>query len=190
MGMLKGLGKLLIKYFFQGLLLTAPLVFTVLLTLKSVQWFDSLFEINTPGLGIIIFLISVTFLGFLASTIIIRPLFNFIDLALTKMPFIGIIYTSIKDLFSAFVGNDKKFNKPVLVKMNPDSEIQKIGFITQQDLTDLNLNDKVAVYFPHSYNFSGELFIVPTSQVETLNLPSAEVMKFIVSGGVSGLRIK
>lgn len=46
-------------------------------------------------------------------------------------------------------------------------------------------SEKVAVYFPHSYNFSGELFIVPAKQVKKLDAPPADVMKFIVSGGVA-----
>ena len=186
--MRKSVGSLLIKYFLQGLLLTAPLAFTVTLTVSTIKWFDDLLQIETPGIGIAIILVSITTLGFLASTIIIRPLFNFIDLTITKTPFLGIIYTSIKDLFNAFVGNDKKFNKPVLVKLNADQEVEKIGFITQTDLEQFGLDDKVAVYLPHSYNFSGELFIVPIKNVTPIDLPSAEVMKFIVSGGVAGLK--
>jgi uncharacterized membrane protein len=186
--MRNNIGKLLLKYFFQGLLLTAPLAFTVTLTYSTIKWFDSLLKIETPGLGILIILISITCLGFFASTIIIKPLFNFIDTTLTKTPFIGIIYTSIKDLFNAFVGNDKKFNKPVLVKLNIDQDLEKIGFITQSDLEALGLKNKIAVYLPHSYNFSGELFIVPSANVTPIDKPSSEVMKFIISGGVSGLK--
>jgi uncharacterized membrane protein len=42
-----------------------------------------------------------------------------------------------------------------------------------------------AVYFPHSYNFSGELYLVPKERVRYLKLSPSEVMKFIVSGGVT-----
>jgi uncharacterized membrane protein len=186
--MRKNIGALLLKYFLQGLLLTAPLAFTVSLTVSTIKWFDGLLHIKIPGLGILIILISITSLGYLASTIIIQPLFNFIDTAITKTPFLGIIYTSIKDLVNAFVGTDKKFNKPVLVKLNPELEIEKIGFITQTDLSALGIKDKIAVYLPHSYNFSGELFIVPVQNVTPIEMSSAEVMKFIISGGVSELK--
>ncbi|MEY3416873.1 MAG: hypothetical protein RL711_76 [Bacteroidota bacterium] len=181
----KNIGATLLKYFLQGLLLTAPLAFTVSLTVSTIRWFDGLLNITIPGLGILIIMISITSLGYLASTIIIQPLFNFIDLTITKTPFLGIIYTSIKDLFNAFVGNDKKFNKPVLVKLNAELGIEKIGFITQTDLSSLGITAKIAVYLPHSYNFSGELIIVPVENVTPINKSSAEVMKFIISGGVS-----
>ena len=101
------------------------------------------------------------------------------------MPLIKTIYESVTDLLSAFVGNKKKFNVPVMVKMNKESDIYKLGFLTREDLSQLGIpNTYVAVYLPHSYNFSGNMFVVPSTQVTTLNLPSSEVMKFIVSGGV------
>jgi uncharacterized membrane protein len=85
----------------------------------------------------------------------------------------------------AFVGKEKKFNQPVRVKVNLISDLEKLGFITESDLSDLGIKDKVAVYFPHSYNFSGELFIVPVSQITPLDVPAGVLMKFIVSGGVT-----
>jgi len=89
---------------------------------------------------------------------------------------------------NAFVGKDKKFTEPVLVKVNKDSELEKLGFITQHDLTTLGIEaGKVAVYLPHSYNFSGNLFIVPASNVKPLNANSAEIMKFIVTAGVTAI---
>ncbi len=97
-----------------------------------------------------------------------------------------VVYSAFNDLFSAFVGKEKKFNKPVLVLVNPISNLEKLGFLTEDDLSKLDETEKVAVYFPHSYNFSGELFIVPRSQVRLININPAEVMKFIVSAGVSG----
>ena len=84
------------------------------------------------------------------------------------------------------MGKEKKFNKPVLVKVNQISDLEKLGFVTEENLTVLNEKDKVAVYFPHSYNFSGELFIVPKSQIRHLDINSSEMMKFIVSAGLTG----
>jgi uncharacterized membrane protein len=83
------------------------------------------------------------------------------------------------------VGKKKKFNQPVLVTINRDTNLQRLGYITQSDLTNLGIYDKVAVYLPHSYNISGNLFIVPKEHVTPLQANGAELMKFIVSGGVS-----
>jgi uncharacterized membrane protein len=91
-------------------------------------------------------------------------------------------------LLGAFVGDKKKFNKPVLVRINKDNNLHQIGFVTQADLTDLGLDDMVVVYFPHSYAFSGYHYFVAKENVKPLNIPGPTAMKFIVSGGVSGFR--
>jgi len=108
-----------------------------------------------------------------------------------KIPIINLLFTSLKDILSAFVGKERKFSNPALVKINHLTNLEKLGFITQEDLSKIGVKDKkVAVYFPHSYNFSGELFIVPAEQVTPLDLPSSEIMKFIVSGGVIDIEAK
>jgi hypothetical protein len=89
------------------------------------------------------------------------------------------------DLISAFVGDKRKFTQAAIVLINKEAGVHKIGFVTQNDLTSLGVSNMVAVYFPHSYAFSGELMLVPKENVQMLDMPSAEVMKLIVSGGVS-----
>jgi len=126
--------------------------------------------------------------GYLASSLLAGPLFNMLEDLMVKVPLVNIIYTSLKDLIAAFVGDKKKFDKPVLVALTSDLTVLKPGFITQEDLSMLGLVDQVAVYLPHSYNFSGNLFIVPAKYVKPMNATGADVMKFIVSGGVSGLQ--
>ena len=102
-----------------------------------------------------------------------------------RLPIVKTVYSALKDFFSAFVGSEKKFNKPVLVKVNLISNLEKIGFVTTEDLSELGIHDKVTVYFPHSYNFSGEMFIVPKEHITPLDIAPSEAMKFVVSGGVT-----
>jgi uncharacterized membrane protein len=97
----------------------------------------------------------------------------------------------LKDLFSGFVGEKRKFNQPVLVKVNAVSELEKLGFLTQEDVSNIGVEgNKAAVYFPHSYNFSGELFIVPCEHITKIEGSPSEIMKFIVSGGVTTYNYK
>ena len=185
--------KRLIRYFFQGLLYLAPagvtlymvyLIFTFIDGLMR-KYIDKIFNLDIPGTGLLIILIGITILGFIGQTILFRPIRRLGDKIMNSAPLVKVIYSSLKDLLSAFVGKEKKFNKPVLVKVNTISDLEKVGFITQTDLSDLGIKDKVAVYFPHSYNFSGEMFIVPEKNITPLDIPAAEAMKFIVSGGVT-----
>lgn len=176
----------LLNYFFRGILILVPITFTVYLIAVSLQWVDSLIPVNVPGLGLIIVLGTIILFGYLASTIIARPIFDLVEDIVISIPLISPIYSSTKDLLSAFVGDKKKFTESVLVTMDAVNGIQKLGFITQHDLQIFGLVDKVAVYLPHSYNFSGNFYIVPKDRVTMLAMPASDVMKFIVSGGVSG----
>ncbi|NVO20467.1 MAG: DUF502 domain-containing protein [Bacteroidetes bacterium] len=186
----------LIRYFLQGLLLLAPIAITVYALVVLFEFVDGLLisylteliGFRIPGLGLIIILATITLVGLMGSTILFKPIINSIDRLVSQAPLVNIIYTSIKDFMSAFVGKDKKFNEPVLVKVNKDSELEKLGFITQHDLTKLGLEKgKVAVYLPHSYNFSGNLFIVSSENVRPIDASPAEVMKFIVTAGVTSI---
>lgn len=177
--------RLLLKYFLQGLLYVAPIGVTVYMVIALIAWMDSLLLINIPGLGFLIIVSFITILGYFGSLFIAQPVIGSVEAFVKKIPLLGMVYTSIKDLTSAFVGKKKKFNQPVLVNLSKDSNLQRLGYVTQPDLSKLGIVDRVAVYFPHSYNISGNLFIVPKDQVTPLNVNGAEFMKFIVSGGVA-----
>ncbi|MCH7412637.1 DUF502 domain-containing protein [Belliella sp. R4-6] len=178
--------KRFIKYFFRGLLFVVPFALTVYVIVLTINFLDGIIPIPIPGLGILIMLGFITFVGYLASLFITKPLFDLFEKWVFKIPLINIVYTSIKDLMSAFVGDKKKFNIPVIVKLSEG--MSRLGFITQDNLSILEEDHLVAIYFPHSYNFSGNLYLVPRENVRILNnVKSSDVMKFIVSGGVSNL---
>ncbi|MDR2037810.1 MAG: DUF502 domain-containing protein [Bacteroidales bacterium] len=183
----------LINYFLQGLLYIAPLGITLFIIYTLFGFIDgllhttiqNLFGIYIPGLGLVAILLIITLLGFVGQTVIAQPIKKQMTRLLNQAPLLQTIYTSIKDFFSAFVGKERKFTHPVLVKVNRSADMEKMGFITQDDLSELNLKGKVAVYFPHSYNFSGELFIVPAENITPLDIPPKDAMKFIVTGGIA-----
>jgi uncharacterized membrane protein len=107
------------------------------------------------------------------------------DAIFSRAPIVRIIYTSIKELTEAFVGDRRRFDHPVVVDLFPESDIQAVGFVTREDLTGLGIRDRVAVYFPQSYNFAGQLVVVPAARVTRLEAVSSDVLAFIVSGGVT-----
>jgi uncharacterized membrane protein len=171
--------------FFRGLLLVAPVAITGFALVSALTYVDNLFHIEFPGLGILIVISGITVVGALSQTFLIDPILARMEKLITKLPLAALIYSSVKDLLSAFVGEKKKFDQPVLVELLPGSQIKKIGFITQPTLG-LAFGDEVmAVYFPHSYNISGEVMIVPMAQISKLDIKSADAMKFVVSGGLA-----
>lgn len=176
----------LLAYFFQGLIAIAPLILTFYLLYVSFVYIDGLLPFSIPGLGILVIIVSVTFIGFLVNLAIRTPLYHFARKLLDKMPIVKVMVTSIKDLLSAFVGKEKKFEHPVRIMLDKENEIERLGFLTQESLNFMDIEDtKIAVYLPSSYGILGELYIVPHANVKPLNNKAAEVMKFIISGGVS-----
>ncbi|MFM7022925.1 MAG: DUF502 domain-containing protein [Flavobacteriales bacterium] len=192
-----------LKYLLQGILLIVPLVITVAVIVKVLRWIDNIIPDDfipltlpvvgatsvgaIPGIGILTLLVTLTLLGFLGNTFIAQPFINYFKKILNRAPLIKVIYTSVKDLLGAFVGKEKKFNHPVMVKMG-DGTLYKLGFITQENLSLLGIESGfTAVYFPHSYAFSGNLFIVENKNITALKSKSADIMKFIISGGVTTL---
>lgn len=184
--MTKFTSKRILYYFLRGLIILVPIALTVYIIIVTLAWLDSLIPVQIPGLGLIIISCLIVGVGYLASTFMARPIFDMMEDLIMEVPFISMIYSSIKDLLTAFVGDKKKFTQPILVEMEPGSKLYKMGFITQEDMSIVGDSTLVAVYLPHSYNFSGNFYIVPRERVTFLNLPSADVMKFVVSGGVSG----
>ena len=67
--------------------------------------------------------------------------------------------------------------KPFFERLRPCSN---------EDLKSLGIKDgKVLVYLPHSYAFSGQLFVVDRSYITPIDRSSSEIMKLIVSGGIT-----
>ncbi|TNE78389.1 MAG: DUF502 domain-containing protein [Bacteroidetes bacterium] len=181
----------LINYFLGGLLIVLPLsltayfiswIFTSIDTLIDTQ---SILGESIPGLGVLAVIVLITSIGFIAEGWIFKPILDFLDHVVERIPGVKIIYSFIKDFMEAFVGEKKKFNEPVAVEMN--NGLLKLGFVTQKDLSGLGLKGYVSVYFPHSYNFSGNVFLVPSEKVKPVQGNPSEIMKFVASGGVTTL---
>lgn len=186
----------IVRYFIQGLIITVPVIITAYVIFALVSMVGSVFSkfgtivspIVDPFIVILSAIILIFVAGVLGSSIIFRPLFIMFDNFLEHTPLIKTLYSSTKDFLSAFVGSKKRFNKPVLITINKENNIQQLGFVTQEDLSELNIaKGTIAVYVPLSYSLSGNLLIVPVDHITMVNASSSEVMKFIVSGGVTDI---
>ncbi|MCY4614405.1 MAG: DUF502 domain-containing protein [Nitrospira sp.] len=175
-----------VQNFFEGLFLVVPVAVTIYVVFLVFNFIDGWLNIPIPGIGFILTIGMLVLVGRLASNVFFRGAMGSLEKVLTRTPFVKLVYTSLKDLIEAFMGEKKRFDQPVLVTLMPGGNAEAIGFVTRQNLDLLGLEDRVAVYFPQSYNFAGNLLIVPRSQIRPLHADSADIMTFIVSGGVSG----
>ena len=187
----------LLQYFLQGLLVIGPLAITI----YTVYWVVSSIDNKVPllttkgpggkivvqnyGLGFLIVIAAVCLIGYLSSFLIKNRLFNLFDSLLVRTPGIRFIYSTVKDFFEAFAGEKKKFNRPALANID-DTDVWRVGFITQEDAVDFGLADYVAVYIPMSYSIAGNVYFLPRSRIRLMNdINATDVMKFAISGGVT-----
>lgn len=177
--------KTLSKYFFEGILIVAPTFGAFYIVMAIISKIDSIVDIGIPGAGILITITGLTIVGFLAKMFLTKWIFMLFEKILNKLPLVSLLYGSIKDLIGAFVGENKAFDKPVAVVTDEPSGQMALGFITNSDLSDFDLKEHVAVYFPQSYNFAGSVFVYPKEKIKPLNVDSSKLMTFVVSGGVS-----
>jgi uncharacterized membrane protein len=189
----------LLNYFAKGLLIVVPLGAAFFLIFWAVSRVDSALNLSSelwvdksgkpvyiPGLGILNVVVIILVAGILVTNVVTDPIKSWFNRWINRLPIFKFLYSSIKDLTEAFVGDEKKFNEPVLVEVN-EFGLKKIGFLVQKDLKTLDLPGEVAVYFPYSYSFAGQVVIISADKVKPINKSAAEVMKFVISGGVSGL---
>jgi uncharacterized membrane protein len=185
--MLRKVFTRLVQYILNGLLLTLPIFITVYVIYRLFHWLDKLLPIEHryPGMGILMLITFLALFGWLGARFINETIRFWFNKFLDRIPLIKTIYKSVTDLLGAFVGQKKSFNRPVLVKLSKENDIEVIGFITDDDLHELgNIKNKVGVYLPMSYSFAGHLVIVPVENVKPIDKSSVDVMKYIVSGGV------
>ncbi len=192
--------KQLFQYFLQGLLVLAPVVVTGYALYWVVTSIDELLPIFTIiddqgkvkvrnfGLGFVIIIVAISTVGYLSTFFIQSRIFNLFDHWLEKVPGIKFVYTTVKDFFEAFAGEKKKFNKPVLANVD-DNDVWRVAFLTRDDMDDFGLKDYVAVYVPMSYSISGNVYLIPSNRIKSLegHVTGSEAMKFAISGGVTKL---
>ena len=178
--------RTLTRSFAQGLLVLAPVAITTWIVWVSVTTLDRWLDTRVPGLGIVIAGAGITVIGYLTGNVVGNKLVSWLEAGLQRVPLIRILYNSLRDLLGAFVGQKRKFDKPVAVEVNRHG-LKVLGFLTNERFDDPQLSGHVSVYLPESYNFAGNLIVVPKERVHPLDADGAEFMAFIMSGGVTDM---
>lgn len=183
-----------ISHFIQGLVVMALLAITVFVLYKIFDFVQTSFHflgvivhpLIDPFIIVLAIILIIYLIGRISSIIIFTPVYHRIEKNVEKVPFVRGVYSSVKDMMTAFVGSKRKFNRPVLVTLDKANNIRQMGFITEENLSSMSIGlEYTAVYLPFSYGFSGKLLIVPKENITPLDATGTEAMKFIVSGGVT-----
>ena len=189
--------KKMLQYFLQGLLILGPVTITAYFIYWGVSSIDSLIPIfsytdaqgvvhvRNYGIGFLVIIAALIIIGYFSSFFITTRILNFFDNLLEKTPGIKHIYSTTRDFFEAFAGDNKKFTKHVLANVD-DNDVWRFGFITRNDMEEFGLKDYVTVYIPMAYSVAGNVYVIPKSRVKPItNISAAQTMKFAVSGGIT-----
>ena len=177
----------IIQYFLQGLLILGPVSITIYFIYEIFDKIDNILRpvINIPGIGFVIIIGFIITIGYLSSFFVMSRVLSVMDKLLERTPGIKLFYSFVRDFFEAFAGNKKKFTNSVLANVD-DTDVWRVGFITQEDMSSFGMENYVAVYLPMAYSVAGNVYIVPKERVKPItNISATQSMKFAVSGGVT-----
>src|SRR5262245_33882440 len=138
--------RIVAKYFLRGLIVVVPIAVTAVavswIFLEIDTWInvERLLNRKVPGAGVVLTVVVITVVGFLASNFATRWMFQALEDLLEHTPLVKLVYTSLKDMVGAFVGEKKKFNRPVLVTLTKDPDVSTMGFVTRSALAELGLD--------------------------------------------------
>jgi len=182
--------QILLNYFLRGLLVLLPIALTagiIIWMVNSISHWMHLDEITGKefffyAVAVISFIL---FIGFITRGVVARQILDFFEGIIEKAPGLSFIFGTTRDVTEAFMGDKKKFTEPVTVEVNEG--VYKLGFLTQKNMSIIDMPDYCTVYMPFCYGLSGEMMVVKREKVKPVTQDSSHWTKFIISGGAVNL---
>jgi uncharacterized membrane protein len=141
-----------------------------------------------PGLGLLIVIIALTLLGMLTANIVGRTVVGWGDLVVHRVPVIGSIYKTVKQIFETVVTQTGPAFQQVCLIEFPRKDCWCLAFIIGPTVGEVPVrtsDDLLTVFLPHTPSpTSGYLMFVPRDQVKVLDMTVEEGIKMVVSIGI------
>lgn len=198
----KRLGARLKRYFLTGLVVGVPISATIYLAWSFVAFIDrnilplipdrlnpdALLPYNIPGLGVIILVVGITFLGFLAANLFGNALLVLGERIVSRMPVVRTIYTGIKQIMQTVVAQGDNTFKEVCLFEYPRKGIYAIGFVTSRiggEIRRAAGKELISVFVPTTPNpTSGFLLFVDRAEAHILEMSVEDGAKLVISAGL------
>ena len=192
------------RFFFTGFLVTAPILITLYVTWIVITFIDAkvagllpeyldfrkAFPYQIPGIGLLIVIIFITFVGSLTPGLIGRTLLKAGESIVSRMPVVRSMYSAIKQIMETVMStNSNSFREVVLVEY-PRKGLWVIAFVTGDTKGEiskvLNRNKNlINIFVPTTPNpTSGFLLFVPKKDLHYLNMSVEQAVKLVISGGI------
>ena len=196
------------RYFLAGILVTSPILITVYVTWLIITFIDTQvagmlpesldftkkLPHQIPGLGLIISIVVITFIGAITPGFIGRTLLKVGERILDNTPVVRSIYGAIKQIMETVMStNSESFRDVVLVEY-PRKGIWVIGFVTGEtkgEVQTLNEEILINVFIPTTPNpTSGFLLFVPKKDLIYMKMKVEDAVKMVISGGIVTPQVK
>lgn len=188
------------KSFLTGILILVPLVVSVTLILWFFVKVDDLFSPvldgvfrallpgtdHVPGTGVLTGLVIILLLGTLARNVVGKRLLDALDRLIQQIPGYRTVYSTIKQLTSAFSPENTQSFKEVLLVEYPMEGAYALGFRTMTvEEGDRRL---VVVYIPTNHLYLGEVLFIPEEKAVRLEMSIEQAVRLLMSGGIAAPR--
>ena len=189
------------NYLIGGLLVWIPIMVTVwvvrflarildqsLLLLPPPWRPEALFGMYVPGLGVILSLLLLLLTGVVVKNLFGGRMVRGLESLVRRVPVIGPVYSGAKT-FSETVLTEKgsSFKQVVMVEF-PRKGVFSIGFITSEDLEEVQARtaqDVTCVFVPTTPNpTTGFIILVPRDEVVRLDMTVDDAFKMLLTLGV------
>jgi uncharacterized membrane protein len=179
-----------LNLFLRGLLVVLPIALTIGILFWFLGFIGNVLHLNNLSFGAIVLYVTsgitlITLIGKVTEGVVAQQVISFLEGVIEKAPGLSWIFGTTKDVTKAFVGKEKKFTKPVKVRIG---DTWRMGFLTEEDLSELGMPDYCCVYFPFSFALTGQILVAKKIDVIPVDIDPGVFMKFIVSGGVTELK--
>ncbi|MBU3948449.1 MAG: DUF502 domain-containing protein [Proteobacteria bacterium] len=142
-----------------------------------------------PGFGLIAAVILIYLIGFAVNTFIGKWIWKRVDSILDKLPALGRLYQTLKQILGYGEGEAAIFYETVLVPSR-DIQSEELGLVTNK-ITDDKGNTKLVIFVPGVPNpTSGRLIVIDKESVKPLSMPVNDTLKALVSMGKTEIDLK
>ncbi len=198
--------------FLTGIVVIAPVALTLWLIWSVIGWFDGFvlpfvpdayrpeqilntifgydLKLNIRGVGVVVFLVFATLVGWLAKGLIGRSFIKYAENLVNRMPVVRSFYSGIKQIAeTVFAQQERSFEKACMIEY-PRKGIWAIGFIsttTKGEIAERNSSEgpMVSVFVPTTPNpTSGFLLFFPKADIVELDMSIEDAAKLVISAGL------
>ncbi len=193
----QNLVKVLIGYLLRGIFFVLPLLLSLYIIILLIKWVDGIFyqilpnSIHIPGFGALCIILALMLIGFISTTQWFSYGWKWIERFILRIPILNSLYRSVKNITDYVNPNNQLLDGRSVIVNLPGMDIQMMGFLTRRNLHSVSEvleedEDRVAVYFPMSYQVGGFTVFVPKRYVEQINIGVDEMMQGTLMAWVKG----